>query len=75
MSVYLYLYMSVPFSCNLFRGLRLVIRSHDQFGASDWSTLLPYLLSLQGAFFNWYPPKFLNKLRHFRGVPVDTSPL
>ena len=37
--------MSVPFSCNLFWGLSLVLRSHDQFEASDWSTLLPYLLS------------------------------
>ena len=32
----------VPFPCNFFRGLSLALRSHDQFGASHWSTLLPY---------------------------------
>ena len=34
------LYVSVPFPCNFFRGLSLALRSHDQFEASDWSTLL-----------------------------------
>ena len=32
----------VPFSCNLFWGLSLAITSHDQFKASDWSTLFHY---------------------------------
>ena len=32
----------VPFSCNFFRGLSLVLRWHDQIPASHWSTLLPY---------------------------------
>ena len=31
-----------PFPCNFFRGLSLVLRSHDQIPASHWSTLLPY---------------------------------
>ena len=32
----------VPLSCDFFRGLSLVLRSHDQFKASNWSTLLQY---------------------------------
>ena len=32
----------VPFPCDFFRGLSLALRSHDQFEASDWSTLLHY---------------------------------
>ena len=34
--------MFVPFSCYLFWGLSLALRSHDEFKASDWSTLLHY---------------------------------
>ena len=28
--------------CSFFRGLSLALRSHDQFEACDWSTLLHY---------------------------------
>ena len=41
-SVCLFVGLSVPFSCNFFQGLSLVLRSHDQILASHWSTLLPY---------------------------------
>ena len=37
-SFYLSIYISVPFSCNFFRGLSLALRSHDQIPASHWST-------------------------------------
>ena len=41
-SVCLSICLSVPFQCNFFLGLSLVLRSHDQIPASQWSTLLPY---------------------------------
>ena len=34
--------LCVPFPCNFFWGLSLVLRSHDQIPASHWSTILPY---------------------------------
>ena len=37
---YIYIYMSP--SHVIFLGLSLALRSHDQFEASHWSTLLPY---------------------------------
>ena len=40
--VCLYVYVYVPFQCNFFQGLSLALRSHDQFKASHWSTLLPH---------------------------------
>ena len=43
MSVCLSVCLSVPFPCNIFKGLSLALRSHDQFKASHWSTLLPSL--------------------------------
>ena len=36
------MYLFVPSPCYFFWGLSLVLRSHDQFKASHWSTLLPY---------------------------------
>ena len=33
--------LSVPFSCQLFRGSSLALRSHDQIPASHWSTTPP----------------------------------
>ena len=39
-SVLLSVCLSVPFSCNIFLGLSSALRSHEQFKASDWSTLL-----------------------------------
>ena len=42
-SVCLCVCLFVPFPCNFFRGLSLVLRSHDQIPASHWSTLLSYL--------------------------------
>ena len=42
MSVCLPFCVSDPFSCYLFWGLSLALRSHDQFKASHWSTLLHY---------------------------------
>ena len=41
-SVYISVCLSVTFPCNFFRGLLLALRSHDQFEASHWPTLLPY---------------------------------
>ena len=32
--VYIFIYLSVPFSCQLFKVLSLALRSHDQFEAS-----------------------------------------
>ena len=40
--IYLYIYLSVPFPCEFFRGLSLALRSHDQIPASHWSTLLAW---------------------------------
>ena len=40
--VSLCMYVSVPSQRYFFRGLSLALRSHDQFEASHWSTLLPY---------------------------------
>ena len=46
--IYRYIYIGryVPFHCNFFLGLSLALRSHDQFQASRWSTLLPPLVSV-----------------------------
>ena len=40
--VCVFICLCVPFPCDLFWGLSLALRSHDQFEASDWSTLLHY---------------------------------
>ena len=48
MSVYAYICVYVPFSCNFFRGLSLALRSHDQIPASHSSTLLPYHMVMVG---------------------------
>ena len=45
--------LCVPFSCDFFLGLSLVLRSHDQIPASHWSTLLPYHCPLPMQFFAW----------------------
>ena len=42
MSVCVCVCLFVPFPCDFFRRLSLVLRSHDQIPASHWSTLLPY---------------------------------
>ena len=49
--VCLFVCVSVPFSCDFFQGLLLVLRSHDQIPASHWSTLLPYHFPLPIRFF------------------------
>ena len=42
MSVYIYIYICIcPLPMGFFWGLSLALRSHDQFKASHWSTLLP----------------------------------
>ena len=40
--MYEFIYIYVPSQRNLFQGLSLALRSHDQFKVSHWSTLLPY---------------------------------
>ena len=40
-NVHISIYLYVPFQCKFFLGLSLALRSHDQFQASHWSTLLP----------------------------------
>ena len=46
--VCIFLYLFVPFPCDIFRGLSLALRSHDQIPASHWSTLLPYHMVVVG---------------------------
>ena len=41
MSMYVCIYLYVPFPCNFFQGLSLALRSHDQFNTFHWSTPLP----------------------------------
>ena len=41
-SVCLFVCLFVPFPCDFFLGLSLVLRPHDQIPASHWSTLLHY---------------------------------
>ena len=62
-------YMYVPFQCQLFQGLSLALRSHDQFETPHWSTFPnfpaypPPLKKLQsaGCFFNFWFLDFLNQ--------------
>ena len=51
MSVYLFIYVYVPVPCN-FLGLSLALKSHDQFQASHWSSLLP-LSQLPSTLHTW----------------------
>ena len=44
MSVYKYVYISVPFSYLLFQGPSLALRSHGQIPASHWSTPVYFVL-------------------------------
>ena len=41
MSVFISVCLAVPFPCYFFSGLLMALRSHDQFKASDWSTIPP----------------------------------
>ena len=42
MSVFISVCLSIPFPCYFFSGLLMALRSHDQFKASDWSTIPPH---------------------------------
>ena len=57
----------VPFPCNFFWGLSLVLRSHDLIPASHWSTLLHHCFgshSLKAVELDWWHWLHTSKIRH-----------
>ena len=66
----LFICLSVPFSCNFYRGLSLALRSHDQIPASHWSTppfqrFKHFFLAVL-ALFSGYSP--FQRFQHFLAV-------